>query len=261
MTIAANPTDLLVEKSAGILQLTLNRPPQRNALSAQLIDELTAQLVAAGRDSAVQVVVIAAQGTVFCAGHDLNELVAMGESQRRELLDRCSELMMTLQRIPQPVIARVQGVATAAGCQLVASRDLAVAATGATFATPGVDIGLFCSTPAVALSRAVPTKQALNMLFTGEPVDAQWALQIGLISKVVEDRELVAAVTALAQLVVSKSAACIANGKQAFYRQQGLPLADAYNDAAAEMVRNLDTLSANEGISAFLEKRIPHWSD
>jgi len=261
MTTEVDNADLLAEQSSGILRLTLNRPAQRNALSGQFIDKLIAQLVSAERDTTVKAVVIASTGTAFCAGHDLNELVAMDEPQRRQLLVRCSELMMTLQRIPQPVIAEVQGVATAAGCQLVASCDLAVAARSATFATPGVDIGLFCSTPAVALSRAVPTKQALRMLFTGEPIDAQWALQIGLISDLVDDGELSVACAALAQRIASKSAACIGNGKQAFYRQQGLPIATAYIDAAAEMVRNFDRPSASEGISAFLQKRTPRWLD
>lgn len=252
---------LLTKKSSGILRLTLNRPAHRNALSGQLIDELIMQLVVAEQGRTVRVVVIASQGTVFCAGHDLNELVTMNQPQRRQLLERCSELMMTLQRIPQPVIAEVQGVATAAGCQLVASCDLAVAAASATFATPGVNIGLFCSTPAVALSRAVPTKQALKMLLTGEPVDAQWALQIGLISDLVDADELPQATRSLAERIASKSSACISTGKQAFYRQQGLPVAQAYADAAAEMVRNLDSASAKEGISAFLQKRTPHWPD
>ncbi len=261
MTPENHQAVLLTEKSAGILRLTLNRPGQRNALSGKLIDELIAQLGAAEQDNAVRVVVIAAMGTAFCAGHDLTEMIALTRPQRQQLLGRCSEMMMALQRIPQPVIAQVQGVATAAGCQLVASCDLAVASSHARFATPGVDIGLFCSTPAVALSRSVPTKQALRMLFTGAPVDARWAQQIGLVSDVVEEVDLESATAALAEQIASKSAACMGSGKQAFYRQQGLSLDQAYADAAAEMITNLDSAPAKEGIAAFLEKRKPVWPD
>ncbi len=253
------PPILLTEKTAGVLRITLNRPDQRNALSRELINQLTTALLNCQQDSDVRAVVIAGAGKAFCAGHDLHELLAMDTAQRQQLLADCSRLMMLIQQTAQPVIAEVQGIATAAGCQLVASCDLAVAAKTATFATPGVNIGLFCSTPAVALSRAVPTKKALKMLFTGEPESADEALLAGLVSEVVEDHELLAATSALAQLIVDKSASCIAAGKQAFYRQQGLPLEQAYADASAEMVARLDSPAAKEGINAFLQKRPAHW--
>lgn len=252
---------LLTEFSSGVLRLTLNRPEQRNALSAQLIDDLISELEACHRNPAIRVVVIAAAGPAFSAGHDLNELITMDESQQQHLLERCSELMMILPTLEQPVIAQVQGVATAAGCQLVASCDLAIAGESASFATPGVNIGLFCSTPAVALSRAVPDKQALKMLFTGEAVSAEQALAMGLISDRVADAELSRVIADLARLIVSKSAPCIGNGKRAFYRQQGLPRAEAYADASEEMVVNLGSASAAEGIEAFLQKRSPVWPD
>ena len=261
MIANSSPPELLVERSGGLLRLTLNRPQQRNALTATLIDWITAELSTCLTDTDIRVVVIAGAGTAFCAGHDLNELIVMSGPQRQALFGRCSEMMMTIQRVPQPVIAQVQGVATAAGCQLVASCDLAVAATSASFATPGVDIGLFCSTPAVALSRAVPTKQALKMLLTGERVTSSQALQMGLVSDLVDDDHLLTATADLAELIASKSAGCMGAGKQAFYRQQGLPLALAYEDAAEQMLRNLDSEVAREGIDAFLNKRPPHWPD
>ena len=254
-------TQLLIENIGAVRRLTLNCPERRNALSKQLIDQLWAQLEVSARDRSVKVVVISAAGSVFCAGHDLTELAAMDRPQRQALMDDCSRLMAGIKTIPQPVIAQVQGVATAAGCQLVASCDLAVAGASARFATPGVNIGLFCSTPAVALGRSVPDKLAMKMLLTGEMITAELALQMGLISDLVEDALLMETTLELAQLIAGKSAACISAGKQAFYRQQGLPLEQAYADASAQMVNNLDSESAEEGIAAFLGKRPPTWLD
>ena len=254
-------TQLLIENIGAVRRLTLNCPERRNALSKQLIDQLWAQLEASARDRSVKVVVISAAGSVFCAGHDLTELAAMDRPQRQALMDNCSRLMAGIKTIPQPVIAQVQGVATAAGCQLVASCDLAVAGASARFATPGVNIGLFCSTPAVALGRSVPDKLAMKMLLTGEMITAELALQMGLISDLVEDALLMETTLELAQLIAGKSAACISAGKQAFYRQQGLPLEQAYADASAQMVNNLDSESAEEGIAAFLGKWPPTWLD
>ncbi|MBL4620833.1 MAG: enoyl-CoA hydratase [Immundisolibacteraceae bacterium] len=254
-------TQLLIENSGAVRRLTLNSPQRRNPLSKQLIDQLWAQLEASALDETVKVVVIGAAGSVFCAGHDLAELATMNRSQRQVLMDSCSRLMAGIKTIPQPVIAQVQGVATAAGCQLVASCDLAVAGKSARFATPGVNIGLFCSTPAVALGRAVPDKLAMKMLLTGKMIGAEQALQMGLISDLVEDLQLTDATNELAQLIAAKSASCISGGKQAFYRQQGLSLDLAYADASAEMVKNLDAAPATEGIAAFLDKRSPSWPD
>jgi len=245
----------------GVAWLTLNRPKLRNALTMALMQALDAELAAIADDPATKVVVIAGAGPVFCSGHDLRELRAQPDrSAYQAIFAQCSALMQRIVRLPKPVIARVHGVATAAGCQLVASCDLAVAADHARFATPGVDLGLFCSTPMVALSRAVGRKAAMEMLLTGDLVDAARARELGLVNRVVPEAELDAAVTSLARQIASKSPLTLAIGKEAFYRQAEMPLAEAYAYASEVMVRNMLARDAAEGIDAFLEKRAPVWS-
>jgi enoyl-CoA hydratase/carnithine racemase len=254
---------LLCEPGAsGILRLVLNRPAQRNALSAALMTALGEALGRAARDPAVRVVVIAGNGPAFCAGHDLRELRADPRRQAYErIFAQCSELMLAITRLPKPVIAEAHGLATAAGCQLVATCDLAVAAEAARFATPGVNIGLFCSTPMVALARAIGRKPAIEMLLTGEPIDAARARELGLVNSVVPGSRLRAAVDDLACRIAAKSALTLAIGKEAFYRQVELDLAAAYRYAAEVMTTNMLARDAGEGIDAFLEKRPPQWQD
>ena len=260
--IMENTPVLLEARQHGVLRLTMNRPQARNALSTALMDALIDALGRAEKDAEARVVVIAGAGPAFCAGHDLREI---REDRRREAYERlfaqCSELMLAIVRLPKPVIAEVHGVATAAGCQLVASCDLAVAAEEARFATPGVNIGLFCSTPMVALSRAVGRKAAMEMLLTGELVSATRAREIGLVNRVVPSDELRAAVDTLANEIAGKSAFTVAIGKEAFYRQAELGLATAYRYAAEVMTTNMLAADAEEGIDAFLAKRQPIWQD
>jgi enoyl-CoA hydratase/carnithine racemase len=252
---------LLRQDQAGVARLTLNRPQARNALSIALMAALDAELVQAGADPAVRVVVIDAAGPAFCAGHDLREIRATPTREAYDtLFTACSVLMQRIVNLPKPVIAQVHGVATAAGCQLVASCDLAIAADTARFATPGVNIGLFCSTPMVALSRNVGRKQAMEMLLTGELIDAERAREIGLINRAVPEAELAGAVDALAASIAAKSPLTLAMGKQAFYRQAEMPLADAYRFTAEVMTRNMLARDAGEGIDAFLAKRPPVWT-
>jgi enoyl-CoA hydratase/carnithine racemase len=261
---AAAEASALLETAGenGVLRLTLNRPQARNALTMALMQELISALGRAAVDPQVRVVVIAGAGPAFCAGHDLRELRA---DPRRETYEEvfalCSELMLAITHLPKPVIAQVHGIATAAGCQLVATCDLAVAAADARFATPGVNIGLFCSTPMVALSRAVGRKAAMEMLLTGELIDAAHARELGLVNRVVPPAELPAAVEALARQIAGKSARTVAIGKAAFYRQAELDLAAAYRYAAEVMTTNMLAADAEEGIDAFLEKRAPQWRD
>jgi enoyl-CoA hydratase/carnithine racemase len=244
----------------GVTTLTLNRPEQRNALSLALMTELIDQLHDVGADRDTHVLVLAANGPVFSAGHDLRELRDNADPGfRKELFDRCAELMLTIVHHRQPVIAKVHGVATAAGCQLVATCDLAVAGASARFATPGVNIGLFCSTPMVALSRAVPAKHAMEMLLTGEMIDADTAAVIGLVNRAVPDDQLEAATGGLAATIAEKSPLVLSIGKEAFHRQRELSLAEAYAYTADVMVRNLEAADATEGIAAFLDKRPPTW--
>jgi enoyl-CoA hydratase/carnithine racemase len=251
---------LLRHGAGGIATLTLNRPDARNALGAGLMGELQDALDALRTDADVKVVIIAANGPAFCSGHDLKELRAGPQRATYEaLFAQCSRLMQSIVHLPQPVIARVQGVATAAGCQLVASCDLAIAAREAKFATPGVDIGLFCSTPMVALTRNVGRKQAMAMLLTGDMIDAETAVDIGLINRAVPTGELDAAVQALAAKISAKSPLTLKIGKEAFYRQLEMSLGDAYAYASEVMVRNMLARDAAEGIDAFLEKREPEW--
>jgi enoyl-CoA hydratase/carnithine racemase len=251
---------LLADTADGVATLTLNRPNQFNALSGALIGELQAALDRAGADPAVRVVVIAAHGRGFCAGHDLKELRALpGVDEVEALFARCSHMMTTITSLPKPVIAKVHGLATAAGCQLVASCDLAVASTAAAFATPGVNIGAFCSTPGVALGRAVGRKPAMEMLLTGEPIGAERAREIGLVNRVVAPEALDAEVEALAKLIATKSPAAIATGKAVFYRQLEMPLGDAYAFAGKAIACDFVGEDGQEGVDAFLGKRPPQW--
>lgn len=251
---------LLRSDSDSIATLTLNRPAARNALSMGLMEALDATLLAIADDRSVKVVIIAANGPAFCAGHDLREVRATPTRAAYEaLFASCSRLMQRIVRLPKPVIAQVHGVATAAGCQLVASADLAVAADTARFATPGVDIGLFCSTPMVALSRAVGRKAAMEMLLTGDMVPAARARELGLVNRVVPESDLQAATRALASQIAAKSPLTVAIGKEAFYRQIEMDLASAYDFASEVMTRNMMARDAEEGIEAFLEKRTPQW--
>ena len=255
----------------GVLRLTLNAPRSRNALSESMMTALSSALEEAAHDAAVRVIVIAANGPVFCAGHNLKEITAArsapenaadrGRAYFTRILNQCSALMASIPAHPKPVIAEVAGTATAAGCQLVASCDLAFAAESAGFATPGVHIGLFCSTPMVALSRNVARKHAMEMLLTGDPCPAPRAAEIGLINRAVPDEDLTAEVMEAARKIAGKSTATVAFGKPAFYRQAELPLGEAYDYAAAVMVENMLARDAEEGISAFIEKRPPRWTD
>ncbi|HET6307046.1 MAG TPA: enoyl-CoA hydratase [Rhodopila sp.] len=252
---------LLRHESDGISTLTLNRPAARNALSIDLMQALDATLAAIAADRSVKVVIIQGNGPAFCAGHDLRELRANPTRQAYEqVFALCSRLMQRIVRLPQPVIAQVHGVATAAGCQLVASADLAVAAETARFATPGVNIGLFCSTPMVALSRAVGRKAAMEMLLTGDMIDAARARDLGLVNRVVPDAGLPQATRDLAAQIAGKSPLTVAIGKEAFYRQAEMDLSHAYDYAAEVMTRNMLARDAEEGIDAFLQKRPPQWS-
>jgi enoyl-CoA hydratase/carnithine racemase len=248
-----------------IAVLTLNRPERRNALSEALIGSLTAELDEIGRDRSVRAVVLTANGPVFSAGHDLKEMSARradadrGRAYFADILGRCSALMQRIVALPQPVIAAVEGIATAAGCQLVATCDLAVAGEAAKFATPGVHIGLFCSTPMVALSRNMSRKHAMEMLLLGEMVDASTAARFGLVNRVVESGGAVEAALGMARLVAAKSPLTLAIGKKAFYEQVQMPLAQAYDYASSVMVENMLARDAEEGIGAFLERRDPRW--
>ena len=245
----------------GLAVLTLNRPRQYNALSRALLEALNEALDALAKDESVRVVILAAEGKAFCAGHDLKEMRALPSQREVEaLFASCSAVMQKLVALPQPVIAAVSGIATAAGCQLVAQCDLAVAAEDARFAVSGVNLGLFCSTPAVALSRNVGRKRAAEMLFTGDFVGAREAMQWGLVNRVVPAAEVMATARALAARIVPKPRAALALGKSLFYRQLERPLAEAYADATCTIAANMDTDFAREGVDAFLEKRPPRWS-
>ena len=258
---------LVRERVKDIALLVLNRPQARNSLSEPLLAELSAAFADIAHDKAIRAVVLAANGPAFCAGHDLKELTARrsdadgGRGYFRHIMTTCSAMMQQIVNLPQPVIAAVQGAASAAGCQLVASCDLAVASAGAKFATPGVDIGLFCSTPMVALSRNVARKHAMEMLLTGEMVEAEQAARIGLINRVVPPGEERTSAIALAQKIAAKSSYVLKIGKQAFYRQAELGLADAYHYASEVMTENMMARDAEEGICAFIEKRDPTWKD
>ncbi len=258
---------LLVERDGPIAILTLNRPQARNSLSEALLIALSESWAALASDASVRAVVLAANGPGFCAGHDLKELTARradadgGRAYFQQIMTVCSAMMQQIVNLPKPVIAAVHGVATAAGCQLVASCDLAVASDAAKFATPGVDIGLFCSTPMVALSRNVSRKHAMEMLLTGELVPAERAAQIGLVNRVVPAGQERAEAIALAGLIAAKSSYTLKVGKEAFYRQAEMSLSAAYAYASEVMTENMMARDAEEGICAFIEKRKPTWED
>ena len=256
---------VLSARDGAVLTLTLNRPEARNALSDALIHDIQRALDQAAKDSTLRVIILAATGPAFCAGHDLKELTGhrkeydKGANRFRATFCECSTMMKTIVNHPVPVIAQVQGTATAAGCQLVATCDLAVASTEAKFATPGVNIGLFCSTPMVALSRNIAPKHAMEMLLTGDMVDAKHAKEIGLVNRVVAPEKLAAETMALARQIASKPHTTVKIGKQAFYRQLEMKLSDAYDYASEVMTRNMMDAEACEGIGAFVEKRDAKW--
>ena len=258
---------VLRRDEAGVATLTLNAPARRNSLSVSMLSALAEALAALAQDRTVKVVVLAANGPAFCAGHDLKELTAHrgdpdgGRAFYAEVMKQCAALMQAIVALPQPVIACVQGIATAAGCQLVATCDLAVASSAAQFCTPGVNIGLFCSTPMVALTRNLGAKAAMEMLLTGEMVRAPEAQRLGLVNRCVAPEALVPETQALARAIAAKSTRTVRIGKQAFYRQREMPLDEAYAYAAGVMVENMLMPDAAEGIGAFIEKRTPRWDD
>jgi len=265
LAAAREGSELKSERAGSVRILTLARPEKRNSLSEAMLGALQAAITAADGEDNVRAVVLAAEGPVFCAGHDLKELTARrsdadgGRAYHSEIMRRCSDMMRSIVRCRKPFIAAVEGPALAAGCQLVASCDLAVAATHATFATPGVNIGLFCSTPMVALSRNVPRKRAMEMLLLGEQLGADKAAEYGLVNRVVAPGRVLAEALALADLIASKPKATVAIGKEAFYRQLEMELDEAYIYTAGVMVENMLHAEAKEGIGAFLEKRQPDW--
>ena len=263
-----NSNDILLEEmSDGVLRLTLNDEKRRNALSENMLAQLEHMFAQAARNPDVRVIVLAAKGSVFCAGHDLKEITQArtldngGQAYFEQLFQSCASVMQLIVNNPKPVIAEVSGVATAAGCQLVASCDLALAADTSRFATPGVNIGLFCSTPMVALSRNVSNKHAMEMLLTGDLIDAHRAEQIGLINRVLDADDLTSETMALARKIADKSSMTLAIGKRAFYQQSAMGLADAYGYTSEVMVENMLKHDAEEGIAAFVEKRVPNWQD
>ncbi len=277
MSIEASTATPLMSRSAdillrdlstdGILRLTLNDVARRNALSEAMLLELGTAIAEAGQDRSVRVIVLAANGPAFCAGHDLKEMTTgrkapdRGRAYFTKVMVQCSGVMQGIVNCPKPVIAEVTGVATAAGCQLVASCDLALAAESAKFSTPGVHIGLFCSTPMVALSRNTANKHAMEMLLTGDMLPAARAAEIGLVNYAVPEAELTSATMDVARKIASKSSMTLATGKRAFYAQREMPLAEAYDYASQVMVENMLAEDAEEGIGAFIEKRAPRWQD
>ena len=258
--VVATDRPVRVQRDGPVVTLVLSRPGRRNPLSLETMNELTARLREAGDDPQVRAVVIGAEGPAFCAGHDLRELATRDPAVHERVFDACAELMLTVHRVPVPVVARVQGIATAAGCQLVAACDLAVAAEGARFATPGVRIGLFCTTPMVEVARVVGRTRAMQMLLTGDPVDAATALDWGLVNRVVPAERLGEEAEALAARIASSSRGTVAIGKRAVAENLDLPLEEAYRHASGVMCRNAVTDDAQEGIDAFLAKREPVWT-
>ena len=257
---STEPLVLRARDTRGAVTLTLNRPQAFNALSEELLGVLQQELDVLADDATARVLVLAAGGKAFCAGHDLREMRARPSAEYyQRLFAQCSRMMLTLRRLPIPVIARVQGIATAAGCQLVAQCDLAVASREARFAVSGVNLGLFCSTPAVPLSRNVGCKQAFEMLVTGESIDAEQARARGLVNRVAEPAQLDAEVERLVASIIAKPRSAIALGKELFYRQGELPLAAAYEAAGSAMACNMMDAAALEGVQAFIEKRPPRW--
>jgi len=264
---AASSLILLREDIGSVAVLTLNRPQTRNSLSEAMLEALGDSLTAIAHDASVRAVVLAANGPAFSAGHDLKELTShradddRGRTYFKHIMTMCSTMMQQIVTMPQPVIAVVQGIATAAGCQLVASCDLAVASQAAKFATPGVNLGLFCSTPMVALARNVSRKHAMEMLLTGEMISAEHAARIGLVNRIVAPGTEREEALRIAKIIASKSAVTVKIGKEAFYRQLEMPLAEAYKYASEVMVENMLVRDAAEGIGAFIEKREPTWED
>ncbi len=253
---------LLRDDRDGITTLTLNRPAQYNALSSDMLDALQTALDDINEDESIRVVILAANGKAFCPGHDLKEMRSSEDRAfHQALFDKCSRMMLSINRLRQPVIARVNGIATAAGCQLVANCDLAVAAEDSRFAVSGINVGLFCSTPAVPLSRNLSRKRAMQMLLTGDFIDAETARDYGLVNEVVPAAGLETASIELAQKIMAKSGHAIALGKAMFYRQLPMDLADAYAYASERMACNMDSQDAREGIDAFIEKRQPSWKN
>ena len=250
---------VLREVADGIATLTLNNPKKRNALSVSTMTALKETLDEIAGDRSVRVVILRANGPVFSSGHDLNELRGRDENEYEEVFRCCAELMETVRKLPQPVIAQVDGLATAAGCQLVATCDLVVCSEGARFATPGVKIGLFCTSPGVALSRAVSQKKAMEMLLTGTPLSAEDAEKAGLVNRIVPSEELQEATLQLAKQIAEASTQTVSIGKEAFYRQVQMDRREAYDYASEVMVKNILTDDAEEGIGAFLDKREPKW--
>lgn len=251
---------VLHERAGGIVTLTLNRGEKFNPLSEEMLTVLQTELDAIAGDATARLVILAAKGKAFCAGHDLKQMRATpSAAYYKKLFDQCSKMMLTIQQMPQPVIARVQGIAAAAGCQLVAMCDLAVASQESTFAVSGINYGLFCSTPSVGLSRNMGRKQAMEMLLTGEFIDAQTALERGLINRVVSLESLDQAISALADNILAKPAVSIAMGKQLFYRQLDMGISAAFQLAGETMACNMMDEAALEGVQAFIEKRSPAW--
>lgn len=250
---------LIEQLRSQVVHIVLNRPDRRNALSQHMLQELEAALRRIADDQRIRVVVVASRGPVFCSGHDLSELANRSHEDYQRLFSLCSTVMLQLRHMPQPVIARVHGLATAAGCQLVAACDLAVATDTASFATPGVKIGLFCSTPMVPLVRAIPAKPALEMLLTGNAISAHRAYELGLINRVVPEEELDSAVQEFADAILASSALTIRLGKAAFYEQLAFDESTAYSWATQVMTKNALLADAREGIEAFLQKRRPVW--
>jgi enoyl-CoA hydratase/carnithine racemase len=251
--------NIRLEADGPAARIVLNRPDKRNALSLELLEEMIVALRDASGQPSTRAIVIEGAGSAFSAGHDLSEMIGRPEAFLRDLFDRCTVMMETIHELPQPVIAKVHGVATAAGCQLVAACDLAVAAQGTRFATPGVKIGLFCSTPMVPVSRAVGRKRAMQMLLTGEPIDADTALDWGLVNRVVPTEELETAVMELVEAIARSSSLTVATGKQAFYAQIDRSESEAYDHCQVVMTENALAHDAQEGMTSFLEKRQPVW--
>jgi enoyl-CoA hydratase/carnithine racemase len=251
---------VLQEREGGIVKLTLNRGEKFNPLSEEMLAALQTELDTIAKDATARLVVLAAKGKAFCAGHDLKQMRASpSAAYYKKLFDQCSKMMLTIQQMPQPVVARVQGIAAAAGCQLVAMCDLAVASTESKFAVSGINYGLFCSTPSVGLSRNLGRKQAMEMLLTGEFIDAQTALERGLINRVVPVEDLDKAIAVLADSILAKPAVSIAMGKQLFYRQLEMGISAAYQLAGETMACNMMDEAALEGVQAFIDKRKPTW--
>lgn len=258
-TTAGTYNHVLFDRSGSIAVVTMNRPERRNALSVEHMSELIDCFKTIGQDRDIAVVILRGNGPAFCSGHDLSEMVGGDPAFYRHVFDVCTELMETIQAIPQPVIAQVQGIATAAGCQLVATCDLVVASDQSRFATPGVKIGLFCSTPMVALSRAVGQKKAMEMLLTGEPISAQEAQAAGLVNRIVPAEDLEAATWALAEKIAAASPFVVGIGKRVFYQQADMTQQQAYAYTKEVMSLNAMAADAQEGMCAFLEKRQPRW--